>query len=109
MFARIKRFFLALRILRKQAREERVIRYELNLDHMGALVGGMTTKSPREEELNMGFSVLMKADGPEATEEDAKRILEESKIEYTYPSNSRDDSTLGAQDALKKHNKKFTR
>ena len=109
MFGRIRRFFIALRVLRQKAREDRQIRKELNLNSMGYLVDTLVSKPKGEAKINT-ISVLTIAaclsNGfkPQTiTEEDVQKVLEESRVDPAPVSRTKAETEA----ILDEHTRKF--
>ncbi len=98
MFGRIKRFFIALRVLRRRAREERAIRKELNLNSMGYLARTLVDSQPRAKAQADTMMVYGKV-----ILEDAKKVIEESRVQPTPVSRTPSETEA----ILKAHEEKF--
>lgn len=110
MFGRIKRFFIALRVLRKRAKEERAIRKELNLNSMGYLVRTLAPRPRRNAKIDtMVFKLLPGQEGcpQQVTQEDVEKVLEESKVDNITSVHRTTRHDFDAEKRLKDHEKKF--
>lgn len=102
MFGRIKRFFIALRVLRQKAREDRKIRKELNLNSMGYLTRTLISKPKGEARINT--ICLSNGFKPQTiTEEDVQKVLEESRVQPTPASRTKAETEA----ILDEHTRKF--